>query len=141
MAGFGPLHFDSKQEVLDNSIDEHLVTYWVLSKTPFSDSNTNHLEDVCDCRNVPGACGGNIPICDLGTAQGYCRDCQSNAECTAKDATKPVCNSIATGGTDLPSLDRAVSGNLPVSTSETGGSTRSDAASSSATRASRSRAS
>ncbi|HEX7670018.1 MAG TPA: L-type lectin-domain containing protein, partial [Polyangiaceae bacterium] len=81
------------------NMDQHLVTYWVLSKTPFSDSNTNHVEDLCDCRNIPGACSGHIPICDLTTPQGYCRDCQSNAECAGKDPTKPVCDSLATGGT------------------------------------------
>ncbi|HVU02668.1 MAG TPA: L-type lectin-domain containing protein [Polyangiaceae bacterium] len=81
------------------SVDQHLVTYWVLSKKPFSDQNTNDVEDLCDCRNVPAACGGHIPICDLGTPQGFCRDCQTNAECAAADPTKPICDPVASGGT------------------------------------------
>ncbi len=81
------------------SKDEHLVTYWVLSQTPFADQNTNHLEDLCDCKAEPAACGGNIPICDQSTPQGFCRGCQSNAECAATNSATPICNSVASGGT------------------------------------------
>src|SRR5882724_11188082 len=78
--------------------DEHLVTYWVLSRQPLPDSNTNSLEDLCDCVTNAGTCGGNVPICDTSTGTGFCRDCSSDNECVTKDATKPYCDLVSGGG-------------------------------------------
>lgn len=78
--------------------DEHLVTFWVLSRKPLPDADGNNLEDTCECKTVVGACDGNVPICDTTTPQGFCRDCLNDFECSAKDGLKPICDLIATGG-------------------------------------------
>jgi hypothetical protein len=80
------------------AMDEHLVTFWVLSRKPLPDADGNNLEDTCECKTLVGACDGNVPICDPSTPQGFCRDCLNDFECSAKGGLKPICDLIATGG-------------------------------------------
>jgi hypothetical protein len=79
--------------------NEHLVTYWVVGKTPLIDSDMNNLEDACECSKFPSSCVDNLPICDTSAGQGFCRDCLDNAECSTKDGQKPICDIINKGGT------------------------------------------
>ncbi|HZF48417.1 MAG TPA: L-type lectin-domain containing protein [Polyangiaceae bacterium] len=82
-----------------SAMDEHLVTFWVLSRSPLPDTNMNNLEDTCECKTVDTACGGNLPICEPKTDQGYCRDCLTDDECAMRDPTMPYCDLIVNGGT------------------------------------------
>jgi len=75
---------------------EHLVTYWVMGRTPFSDKNKNNLEDVCECDVIADACGGNIPICDKEDLPGLCRYCIATKECKLPT---PLCDTLNNGGT------------------------------------------
>lgn len=94
----GPTGFAGFSASTGNVADEHLVTYWVLNRQPLVDSDMNNLEDQCECGAVPGACSGNVPICDSSVGQGFCRDCLSDKECVAATPDKPFCDLFVLGG-------------------------------------------
>jgi hypothetical protein len=79
--------------------DEHLVTYWVVGRTPLLDSDMNNLEDACECAKFPSLCVDNLPICDTSAGQGFCRDCQQDSECAANHPERPICDIDDNGGT------------------------------------------
>jgi len=81
------------------AMNEHLVTYWVMGQNPLADTNGNNLEDACECIAFPAACDGSIPICDMSTGQGFCRECLSSFECESKDVLRRVCDDPDLGGT------------------------------------------
>jgi hypothetical protein len=80
------------------AMDEHLVTFWILSKKPLVDADMNNLEDACECNTAAAACEGNLPICDSAAGAGFCRDCLNDPECAAKDPLNPICDLIVNGG-------------------------------------------
>lgn len=82
-----------------NGADEQLVTFWILSQGPLEDSDMNNLEDRCECNSIPTACGGDVPICETLSDQGFCRDCLNDVECGSVNPGNPICDVIATGGT------------------------------------------